>query len=162
MKIIFDRETIRKNCEDFFSIYDITKERTHEMCIGKIIHTRHVVKNCDAISDYMGFDDYDRDIAWIIGELHDFARFGQAVVTKTFKDSERFNHAKLGARILFTHRMVDDIIPNYEEICSEDKTVMYKAVYHHSDLYLPDDRTELEHKFCEIIRDADKVDIFSP
>lgn len=160
MKTIFDRDTIRENCEEFFSLYSVTKNRTFEMCKVKIIHTRHVTENCDRITEGMGLDYYDRDLAWIIGELHDFARFGQAVVTKTFTDSERFNHARLGARILFTHGMITDIIPNYEEISDEDKLVMEKAVYYHSDLTLPEDLSERERMFCEIIRDADKIDIF--
>ena len=160
MKTIFDRETIRNNCEEFFSLYSVTKNRTFDMCKVKIIHTRHVTENCDKITESMGLDEYDRDIAWIIGELHDFARFGQAVVTKTFRDSERFNHARLGARILFTHRMIEDIIPNYSEVPDEDKLVMEKAVYYHSDMTLPDGLTERERMFCDIIRDADKIDIF--
>ena len=160
MKTIFDRETIRNNCEEFFSLYSVTKNRTFDMCKVKIIHTRHVTENCDKITESMRLDEYDRDIAWIIGELHDFARFGQAVVTKTFRDSERFNHARLGARILFTHRMIEDIIPNYSEVPDEDKLVMEKAVYYHSDMTLPDGLTERERMFCDIIRDADKMDIF--
>ena len=130
------------------------------MCKNKIIHTRHVAANCEALAKYMGFDEYDIDLAWIIGELHDFARFGQAVVTHTFQDSDRFNHAKLGARILFVHSMIEDIIPNYSEVSEQDKLVMYKAVYYHGDFALPDDLTDRERIFCELIRDADKLDIF--
>ena len=160
MKTIFDKNIIRENCEEFYSLYSFTKGQTSEMCKNKIIHTRHVAANCEALAKYMGLDEYDTDLAWIIGELHDFARFGQAVVTHTFEDSDRFNHAKLGARILFVHGMIEDIIPNYAEVCGQDKLVMYKAVYHHSDFALPDDLTDREGIFCGLIRDADKLDIF--
>ena len=95
-----------------------------------------------------------------VGELHDFSRFGQAVVTRYPQDSERYNHAKLGARLLFTHRMIDDIILNYEDICEADRIVMEKAVYHHSDYVLPNDLTDRERLFCGIISEADKIDIF--
>ena len=156
----FDTETIRKNCEEFFALYNVTKNNIYEMCELKIIHTRAVAENCARIAENMGLSEYDRDLAWIIGELHDFARFGQAVVTKSLDDSERFNHARLGARILFTHRMIDDIIPNYEEVSETDRTVMEKAVYHHSDYKLPDDLTDRELLFCRIIREADQLDIF--
>ena len=157
---IFDKDTIRKNCEEFFSLYNVTKAGTLEICIRKTEHTRRVAQNCVDIAHIMGLDDYDCDMAWTIGELHDFARFGQAVVTKSTKDSDRYNHAKLGARLLFTHRMIDDIILNYEDICTADRIVMEKAVYHHSDYMLPDDLTDRELLFCDIIRDADKIDIF--
>ena len=156
----FDTETIRKNCEEFFSLYDVTKDNIYEMCELKIIHTRAVAENCVRIAENMGLSEYDRDLAWIIGELHDFARFGQAVVTGSLDDSERFNHARLGSRILFTPHMIDDIIPDYEEVCESDRIVMEKAVYHHSDYKLPDDLTDRELLFCKIIREADQLDIF--
>ena len=49
---------------------------------------------------------------------------------------------------------------NYDEVGDEDKLVMEKAVYYHSDFELPDDLTERERLFCDIIREADRVDIF--
>lgn len=156
----FDTDTIRKNCEEFFELYNITKNDVYKMCQLKLIHTRAVAENCIRISRNMGLSEYDCDLAWIIGELHDFARFGQAVVTKSLDDSERFNHAKLGARILFTHHLIDEIIPDYDKVCEEDRIVMEKAVYHHSDFHLPDDLSERELLFCKIIREADQLDIF--
>ena len=159
-KFKFDTETIRDNCEEFFTLYNVTKGDICDMCDLKIIHTRAVADNCSQIARKMGLDEYDRDMAWIIGELHDFARFGQAVVTKSFKDSERFNHARLGTRILFTHHLIDDIIPDYDKICEADRIVMEKAIYHHSDYKLPDDLSDRERLFCKIIREADQLDIF--
>lgn len=156
----FDIDAIRKNCEEFFELYNVTKNEVFEMCQLKLIHTRAVAENCLRISRNMGLSEYDCELAWIIGELHDFARFGQAVVTKSLDDSDRYNHAKLGARILFTHGLIEDIIPNYNEVCSEDKIVMEKAVYHHSDFHLPNDLKERELLFCKIIREADQLDIF--
>ena len=160
MSTIFDKDEIKRNCDDFFSLYDVTKARTYDMCKAKLIHTNAVAANCIHIAQYLGLNEYDCDLAWIIGELHDFARFGQAVVTQTFRDSDRYNHAKFGARLLFKHGMIEDIISNSDEICDEDKRVMEKAIYHHSDLKLPDDLTERERLFCEIIREADQIDIF--
>ena len=160
MKSIFDKNVIRNTCEEFFDLYEVTTDRTLEMVHAKVIHTRAVAQNCTEIAKSLGLDEYDQDVAWIIGELHDFARFGQAVVTKSFRDTDRFDHARLGARILFDHHMVDDIIPNFNEVCEEDRVVMKKAVYHHSDFRLPDDLTERERLFCSIIRQADQIDIF--
>ena len=156
----FDMAAIKCNCDEFFTLYNVTKAGTLEMCQRKMEHTQRVAENCMYIAKHMGLNEYDCALAWTIGELHDFARFGQAVATKTFVDSERFNHARLGARLLFTHRMIDDIITNYDEISDADKIVMEKAVYHHSDYALPEGLTERERLFCVIIRDADKADIF--
>lgn len=160
MNTFFNKDEIRRNCDEFFLLYDVTKARVHEMCEIKRVHTLAVAENCIYIAKYLGLSEYDCDLAWLIGELHDFARFGQAVVTKTFSDSDKYNHAKLGASLLFKHRMIEDLVPNYNQICDEDKIVMEKAVYHHSDFKLPDDLTERERLFCKIIREADQLDIF--
>ncbi|MBQ3448686.1 MAG: HD domain-containing protein [Synergistaceae bacterium] len=161
--MIFDKAKISENCEEFFSLYNEfseNRDKIYDMCQRKKFHTRRVAENCIFIASHMGLDDYDCSLAWIIGELHDFARFGQAVVTETFVDSERFHHARLGARLLFTHGMIEDIIPNYDEVSEEDKIIMEKAVYYHSDYALPEGLTDREELFCKIVRDADKVDIF--
>lgn len=160
MSTIFNKDEIKQRCDEFFSLYDVTNARTHDMCEAKQIHTNAVAANCIHIAEYLGLNEYDCDLAWVIGELHDFARFGQAVVTHTFRDSDRYNHAKFGARLLFRHGMIEDIISNCDTISDEDKLVMEKAVYHHSDLKLPDDLTARERLFCKIIREADQIDIF--
>ena len=160
MEIKFDKDTIAERCEEFFALYNRTKGRTFDMCQAKLIHTRAVAENCYIIAQSDGLSQHDCDLAWIIGELHDFARFGQIVVTKTYRDSDLFDHAKLGARMLFTYHMVDDIIPNYQDISDEDKLVLEKAVYYHSSFILPSTLSEREHLFCSIIREADQLDIF--
>lgn len=160
MEVEFDKEEIRRRVEEYFSIYNISRERTREICDAKIEHSRIVASNCESIAKNQGLDRYDTDLAWIIGELHDFGRFGQIVVTRTFKDSDRWNHAHLGAKLLFTYGLVDDLIPNWDEVCEEDRIVLEKAVYHHSDFRLPDDLTERELAFCRLIQEADQIDIF--
>ena len=155
-----NRKIIEKNCEEFFALYDFTRDNIRRMCERKIIHTRSVAGNCDLLAKELGLEPYDCDLAWTAGELHDFARFGQAVVTKTFRDSERYNHAHLGASLLFTHGMIEDIIPDYDRMSVTDKKVLEKAVYHHSDYELPDTLDERERLFCEIVQDADRIDIF--
>ena len=157
---IFNKDEIKRNCDEFFSLYDVTNARTYDMCKAKQIHTNAVAANCIHLAQFLGLSEYDCDLAWVIGELHDFARFGQVVVTQTFRDTDRYNHAKFGARLLFKHGMIEDIISNYNAISDADKIVMEKAVYHHSDFKLPDDLTERERLFCNIIREADQIDIF--
>ena len=102
----FDTTTIRENCEAFYALYRFTEGGVRQMCELKLIHTRAVAQNCLEIADGLGLSDYDRDMAWVIGQLHDFARFGQAVVTHSLDDSAQFNHAQLGARLLFTHGLI--------------------------------------------------------
>ena len=160
MNTIFDKVAIERCCDDFFSLYDVTRERTRDMCHAKRVHTHAVAENCIYIARDRGLSDYDCDLAWLIGELHDFARFGQAVVTHTFKDSDRYNHAHFGARLLFKHGMIYDIMTNFDAVPDADKIVLEKAVHHHSDFHLPTDLTDRQRIFCDIIREADCIDIF--
>lgn len=160
----FDRDEIQKICEDFFTLYtdtfDEIKKQVGDMCELKKIHTREVADNSIRIAGDMGLSDYDTDIAWIIGELHDFARFGQAAVTNSLDDSDEYQHAQQGVRLLFDCGLIEDIIHDYDKMCDEDKIVIKKAIYYHSDYQLPDDLTERERMFCKIIREADQLDIF--
>lgn len=160
MSLMFEREEIERNCEDFFSLYNMTTGVTSVMCKRKSMHSREVAKNSLYLAKELNLNEYDTTLAWIIGYLHDFARFGQALVTRTFKDSKKYNHAYRGAELLFKHKMIEDIITNYDEVANEDKIVMEKAIYYHGELTLPEDLTEREKIFCEIIREADKIDIF--
>ena len=159
-EVVFDRKEIERRCEEYFSVYDVTKERTRRMCEAKTVHSRIVASNCEDIARGLDFDRYDTDLAWIIGELHDFGRFGQIIVTHTFQDTGRWNHAHLGASLLFKHGLVDDLIPNWDEVDQEDRVVMEKAIYHHSDFHLPEDLTPREHTFSRLIQEADQTDIF--
>ncbi len=159
-EVVFDRKEIERRCEEYFSVYDLTQERTRKMCEAKTEHSRIVASNCENIARGLNFDRYDTDLAWIIGELHDFGRFGQIVVTKTFRDTDKWNHAHLGASLLFKHELVDDLISNWDEVDEEDRVVMEKAVYHHSDFRLPEDLTPRERTFCTLIQEADQTDIF--
>lgn len=160
ISIVFNRRVIGKNCEDFFSLYNMTTGEVGVMCKRKAEHSREVAKNSLYLAKALKLNAYDRTLAWIIGYLHDFARFGQAVLTRSFKDSDKYNHAHIGAKLLFQRKMIEDIILNYDEVADEDKIVMKKAIYHHGDLSLPKKLTERERLFCEIIREADKIDIF--
>lgn len=160
MNTIFDKVAIERCCDDFFSLYDVTRERTRDMCHAKRVHTHAVAENCIYIAHDRSLSDYDCDLVWLIGELHDFARFGQAVVTQTFCDNDRYNHAHFGARLLFKHGMICDIMTNFDAVPDADKIVLEKAIHHHSDFKLPNDLTDRERMFCDIIREADCIDIF--
>jgi len=90
----------------------------------------------------------------LLGMLHDIGRFEQIKRYGTFNDAESIDHAKLGADILFHENRIRDYI--------EDKTedeLIEKAIRAHNQLRLPDGMNEREVMFCNILRDADKIDI---
>lgn len=161
VKPAFDRREIEHRCEEYFSIFDeITQKRMYDMCRAKIEHSRIVASNCELTANDLGLSRYDTDLAWLIGELHDFGRFGQVIMTLTFRYSDAWNHAHFGTHLLFDAGLVDNLAPEWEDICAEDRTVVRKAVHHHSDFRLPDGLTTRERVFCSLIREADQMDIF--
>lgn len=67
----------------------------------KIDHTYRVAALCEKIADSVGLTGEDKDVAWLLGMLHDIGRFEQIRCFGTFNDGMSVDHAELGADILF-------------------------------------------------------------
>lgn len=120
----------------------------------KIEHTYRVAGLCQAIGQSIGLSGADLDLAWIMGMLHDVGRFEQIRRYGTFSDADSVSHAHLGCEILFEQGRIRD----YLEDDREDRLI-HDAVYHHSDYRIPTDYDERTTMYCNLLRDADKIDI---
>ena len=121
----------------------------------KIEHTYHVADNCERIAASEGFSKEDIDLAWLSGILHDIGRFEQAKRFNSFNDSKTVDHAELGADLLFGEKA---LIQNFTDDRSCDE--MLETVIRQHNKYRIDSKvTGKTKKFCDILRDADKVDI---
>ena len=121
----------------------------------KILHTFRVAKAAEMIAEGLGLGIDDIDLAWFLGILHDMGRFEQY---GTFVDHLSVDHAELGADILFVDGLIDtyptDGLPEgWRSLCET-------AVRLHNKLALPPDLDPRTRLFCQLIRDADKTDIF--
>lgn len=137
----------------------------------KVDHTYRVADYCEQIADSLALSKEDVDLAWLIGMLHDIGRFEQILRYNTFNDAVSVNHAAFGADLLFcegllarfVEKMTDcpaaDRLPESGESVA-DVTLLESAIRHHSAYRLPEGLTARELLFCNIIRDADKLDIF--
>ncbi len=121
----------------------------------KIEHTYRVAAHAETIAKSIQLSDEEVEIAWLCGMLHDIGRFEQVTRYGTFQDDLSENHAYLGSRILFEDGLIERFI-NPEETLDD---LVQTAVYYHSDYAIPDDLTERQTMFCDILRDADKIDI---
>lgn len=144
----------RRRAENTFTAYTDNYDASDSKVSLKIIHTFHVAKMCDAISDSLHLSPSDKDIAWICGLLHDIGRFEQLRRYGTFFDRKSVNHAALSADILFK----DGLIRTFLDDCSNDRLIE-KAIRLHNVFRLPDNLSEKESLFCNLLRDADKIDI---
>ncbi len=99
----------------------------------------------------------DRDLAWLSGMLHDIGRFEQIRRYNTFVDSQSIDHAQLSADLLFSEGLLQ-LLP--VTLTKEQENILEVAIRSHSAYRLEPDLTEEEYTYCDILRDADKVDIF--
>ena len=131
-------------------------------------HTYYVADLCDRIAHSLELTQYDIDIAWLIGMLHDVGRFEQLRQYGTFSDADSIDHAVYAAQLLFESGTDKGTISEYIDIegienntkIAEDISLIKTAILNHNTYRIEkglDERTKL---FCNIIRDADKLDIF--
>lgn len=156
--ISIDRERVRKTFADYTDNYNSSDEKIKL----KINHTYRVAGLCDRIADSIGLVGEDRDIAWLIGMLHDVGRFEQIRRYHTFNDAKSIDHAKLGADLLFCEGLMEQYVPGLLEQpeLKSERELIELAIRRHNVYRLPEDLSEREAVFCKLIRDADKIDIF--
>ena len=110
-------------------------------------------QNRDCNSDEL-LSDEDIDTAWVIGMLHDIARFEQVKRYNTFEDAKSVNHAEFGVKLLFEDNLIDRF-----DIDKSLYNVIDVAIRNHNKYRIEDGISEKDKIFCKIIRDADKIDI---
>ena len=150
MECKMDRQTIRSRFSSYIAPYDITDTKVRL----KAAHTYRVAELCSRIAESLALSAEETDLAWFLGMLHDIGRFEQVRRYGTFSDADSVDHAEFGADLLFR----DGLIRSFTDSSSEDG-LMEKAIRLHNKFGLPDDLTERERTFCQILRDADKIDI---
>lgn len=149
----------RNRVEKFFIEYTDRYDSSDEKISLKIKHTFKVAEICDEIADSLDMNENDKNIAWLLGMLHDVGRFEQVKHYGTFVDAKSIDHAALGADILFKDKLIYEFIPNYDEMLSSDKETLELAIRLHSGFKLPSDLSDRNRRFADLIRDADKLDI---
>ena len=116
------------------------------------MHTYGVVECSRQITQRMGLPEEDRQLAQLIGLLHDIGRFEQLKRYNSFEPNT-MDHASFGVQILFEEGMIRQFV--------QDNTwdsIIRTSIAKHSDYKLEgiEDSRELMH--ARIIRDADKLD----
>lgn len=149
--MIIDRVKAKEVFNEYVKGYDSSDEKIKL----KIAHTYRVSELCEKIAISLKMNNDDIDIAWLTGLLHDIGRFEQVKTYGTFNDFKSVDHAKLGAKILFNGGKIRDFISD----TSEDDLIK-KVIENHNAYKLPEDISKRCKTFSNILRDADKIDIF--
>lgn len=163
-----DRRRAREAFDSYVAAYDATNPRI----ALKVEHTLRVAELCERIAREAGFTPAGTNLAWLCGLLHDIGRFEQLRRWNTFSDAASTSHAALGVEVLFGNEgdtgVADDdgsaagtigIIHRFIDPNDELEEVIRAAVGFHSDYRLPEDLNVRTHAICDVVRDADKLDI---
>lgn len=170
----------RKNVINAFAEYVRNYDPSDEKIKLKIDHTYRVAGLCQRIAESLGLSEPDVDIAWLLGMLHDIGRFEQIRRFGTFNDVQSVDHAEFGADLLFKEGLIRKLAEGYYEECelaepenqedeqiiknnehhNKDTGLLEMAIRQHNKYRVKEDLTERQRMFCDILRDADKVDIF--
>lgn len=159
----------REQAREAFAAYVAPYDPANPLIALKVAHTYRVADIAAQIAASEGFSPTDADLAWLCGLLHDIGRFEQVRRWGTFRDADSTSHALLGAQILFgTRERLGEPVsgelagtPRIRDFTAnpEEDELIRAAVAYHSDLRLPEGLAERTRSFCNITRDADKIDI---
>jgi putative nucleotidyltransferase with HDIG domain len=116
-------------------------------------HSLRVADIALYISDKLEWTDEERQIAFLVGLLHDIGRFSQLVEFDTFNDEKTVNHAEYAVKILKEENL-------FEILNIGNKELVFAAILNHNKFKIQDGLTGQELLHAKLIRDADKMDIF--
>lgn len=122
----------------------------------KINHIQRVAEISRNIAEKLNLNEEDIKLAELIGLLHDIGRFEQVRLYHTFMDKDSINHGEFGVKVLFE----DGLIRSFIETDKYDKIIKH-AILNHNRINIGRGLTEREYLHAQIIRDADKADIYS-
>ena len=173
-----DRKKVKNVFKKYTDNYDISDEKIKL----KVDHTYRVAALSERIARSLGLGDDDTNLAWLIGMLHDIGRFEQLKNYGTFSDAESIDHAHYGVELLFEDGLIEkfasenaakdlkvtkDLKETAVKSESEEKEtkeiseldILRTAIWNHSAYRVEEGLTDRVKMFCNIIRDADKIDI---
>ena len=122
----------------------------------KIDHSLRVAELAEQIAETVR--GADPDLAWTAGLLHDIGRFEQIRRFGTFIDARSVDHAGLSADLLFHDGLLEKLAGDGP--APRERALLETSIRHHSAYRLPQGLDEQQEMYCNILRDADKIDIF--
>ncbi|MFC1650815.1 HD domain-containing protein [Candidatus Latescibacterota bacterium] len=119
----------------------------------KRVHSNKVAVNCREIAEDANLPSYDRLTAEMLGLFHDIGRFSQLVEFQTFSDSDSINHGEHGHEIVRKSNVLSTVSD------MDEQRILHGIRYHNSRT-IPENTGPGVRPFVELIRDADKLDIY--
>ena len=161
----------RARCLRAFERYVAAYDPADPKIALKVEHTYRVAELAEGIAADEGLTAEDVGLAWLCGLLHDIGRFEQVRRYGTFSDARSESHAALGVHVLLDEGHLWDFVDREEGAgqcvgglepaggAAAFSQFIATVVGTHSDYRLPEGLDARTRMFCDILRDADKVDI---
>ena len=135
------------------------KHKSDDLVVQKSIdlkknHTLRVVENMNKLTKVLFLNEEQKGIAEVIALFHDAGRFPQFTKYGTFIDEESEDHALLSIAAI-------EAAAFFAEIDETSQHIIKTAILNHSKIQLPKLEEEQVQLFCQLIRDADKLDIWA-
>jgi len=118
----------------------------------KINHTYRVCFEILNIAKNAGLSKEEINLSEVIALFHDIGRFEQFMTYGTFFDGKSVNHALWGIKVLNNNALLN-------KIPAGTRKIIFKSIFNHNKLSLPENADNKELTFIKLIRDADKLDI---
>lgn len=119
----------------------------------KIEHTRKVCEAMVLLAVGEKLSENESRIAYAVALLHDVGRFPQYRRWRTFRDDDSDNHARMAIEVIRKENLLAGLDPG-EQLQIEE------AVRLHNLLEVPQQIKSPSRLFINLIRDADKIDIW--
>lgn len=153
----FEKETIKTGYlffEKYVTPFILTEDKlVAESLQLKKDHSERVSGLCRLIAKKLLLGKEEQEMAGLIGLWHDIGRFDQFKKYRTFNDQESVDHAELGVLMIKDQGFM-------VEISEGNKRLIIEAIRHHNQLGLPAKMDNQLLLFSQILRDADKLDIW--
>ena len=144
-------ELMKSNFQKYVAMFDMNEKAIER----KYYHSLRVMSIAYDIAKHNNFDTSDIEISTIVGLLHDYARFPQWTKYKTYSDINSEDHADWAVKLLFDEGAIKNF--TYETKYYDE---IYDAIKYHNKYIVPDFLSKHNIRILNVIRDADKLDIF--
>jgi len=116
-------------------------------------HSLRVCEEMSYLSGELGLSANEKRVGQVIALFHDIGRFEQFVRYRTYADVRSVDHALLGLDVLKREGVL-------EPVAARERRWIETAIGQHNAIDVPAGLNGQSLRFCRLIRDADKLDIY--
>ncbi len=146
-------DMIKQWFETYIDNFKGSDGQLHELLQLKVDHSGRVAQDAQQLAMDLSWAPEDIPLAEALGWLHDIGRFAQFQECRTFHDAESFDHGERGQAVL----QQESVLSGLSE--SEQGRILAGVRWHNAK-HIPQDLDASVLSSVQLIRDADKLDIF--